>query len=77
MSVEKVVTLQPALDPRTQPTPSVELRHVSLAFEENPVLRDVSFKVGRGETLVLLGVTGSGKSVLLKLILGLIKPDAG
>jgi phospholipid/cholesterol/gamma-HCH transport system ATP-binding protein len=56
---------------------AIELRHVSLAFEDHPVLDDVSFQLGAGETLVLLGVTGSGKSVLLKLILGLIKPDAG
>ncbi len=56
---------------------SIELRHVSLAFEANLVLDDVSFQLGAGETLVLLGVTGSGKSVLLKLILGLIKPDSG
>lgn len=41
------------------------------------MLSDVSFRVGRGETLFLLGVTGSGKSVLLKLIAGLLKPDAG
>lgn len=56
---------------------AIELRHVSLAFEDNQVLNGVSFQVGAGETLVLLGVTGSGKSVLLKLILGLIKPDTG
>lgn len=56
---------------------TIELRRVSLAFEDNQVLDDVSFQVGEGETLVLLGVTGSGKSVLLKLILGLIKPDGG
>lgn len=58
-------------------TPAVELRRVSLSFEEKPVLDDVSFRLGAGETLVLLGVTGSGKSVLLKLILGLLKPDSG
>jgi len=58
-------------------TATLELRHVSLAFEDRPVLDDVSFQLGAGETLVLLGVTGSGKSVLLKLILGLIKPDTG
>jgi len=55
----------------------IEIRHVSLTFEDNPVLKDVSFRVAAGETLVLLGVTGSGKSVLLKLILGLLKPDEG
>ncbi len=57
--------------------PAIELRKVSLSFDEKLVLSDVSFRVGRGETLVLLGVTGSGKSVLLKLILGLLKPDSG
>lgn len=58
-------------------TPAIELSHVTISFDEKPVLRDVSFQLVRGETLVLLGVTGSGKSVLLKLILGLLKPDAG
>jgi phospholipid/cholesterol/gamma-HCH transport system ATP-binding protein len=58
-------------------TPAIELRHVSLSFDEEPVIFDVSFQVETGGTLVLLGVTGSGKSVLLKLILGLLKPDCG
>ena len=58
-------------------TPAIELRHVSLSFEDKRVLADISFSLGTGETLMLLGVTGSGKSVLLKLILGLLKPDSG
>jgi phospholipid/cholesterol/gamma-HCH transport system ATP-binding protein len=57
--------------------PAVELRNVSVSFEEKTVLDDVSFRLGTAETLVLLGVTGAGKSVLLKLILGLLKPDSG
>jgi phospholipid/cholesterol/gamma-HCH transport system ATP-binding protein len=57
--------------------PIIELREVSLAFDEKQVLSGVSFRVDQGETLFLLGVTGSGKSVLLKLILGLFKPDSG
>ena len=57
--------------------PFIELREVSLAFDEKQVLSSVSFHVDQGETLFLLGVTGAGKSVLLKLILGLIKPDSG
>ncbi|MGH2360530.1 MAG: ABC transporter ATP-binding protein [bacterium] len=66
------------LDDRPQsPVPELELRHVSIAFEAKQVLDDVSFTVSRGETIVLLGVTGSGKSVLLKVILGLLKPDSG
>lgn len=58
-------------------TPAIELRDVSLSFDEKIVLSDLSFQVGRGETLILLGVTGAGKSVVLKMILGLLKPDSG
>jgi len=57
--------------------PVIELRQVSLAFDEKQVLSQISFRVDQGETLFLLGVTGTGKSMLLKLILGLIKPDSG
>lgn len=60
-----------------QPYPAIELRRVSLSFDEKRVLSEISFQVGTGETLVLLGVTGVGKSVLLKLVLGLLKPDSG
>ena len=56
---------------------ALELRHVSLSFDENEVLNDISLVVPRAGTLVLLGVTGSGKSVMLKLMLGLLKPDSG
>jgi phospholipid/cholesterol/gamma-HCH transport system ATP-binding protein len=55
----------------------IELERVWLFFDEKPALSDVSFQVERGETLILLGVTGSGKSVILKLILGLLKADEG
>ncbi len=58
-------------------TPAIELRDVSLSFDIKQVLSGVSFVVGEGETLILLGVTGAGKSVLLKLMLGLLKPDSG
>jgi phospholipid/cholesterol/gamma-HCH transport system ATP-binding protein len=58
-------------------SPALELEHVSLSFDEKQVLSDISFEVSTGATLVLLGVAASGKSVLLKLILGLLKPDAG
>src|SRR3989304_5059868 len=55
----------------------VEFNRVALRFEEKVVLREVSFRLERGETKVILGVTGSGKSVLLKLTMGLLKPDSG
>jgi phospholipid/cholesterol/gamma-HCH transport system ATP-binding protein len=57
--------------------PDVEVRHVSLAFDEKVVLKDVSFTLLPGHTKLILGASGSGKSTILKLILGLLKPDAG
>lgn len=50
---------------------------VSLAFEDLTVLDGISFELKRGETKIILGVAGSGKSTILKLCLGLIKPDSG
>ncbi len=51
--------------------------NVALAFGENEVLRGVSFRMNMGETKALFGVAGAGKSLILKLAMGLIKPDAG
>jgi phospholipid/cholesterol/gamma-HCH transport system ATP-binding protein len=56
---------------------AIEFENVQLAFEENHVLRGVSFRLPFGETKALFGVAGSGKSTILKLALGLLKPDAG
>jgi phospholipid/cholesterol/gamma-HCH transport system ATP-binding protein len=50
---------------------------VSFAFDEHAVLRDVSFSVPKGSMKILLGASGAGKSVVLKLILGLLRPDSG
>lgn len=55
----------------------LEFKDVELGFDRHLVLRGVSLRLHRGETKILFGVAGSGKSVLLKLALGLIKPDAG
>jgi phospholipid/cholesterol/gamma-HCH transport system ATP-binding protein len=57
--------------------PAIELRDVSISFDDKRVFTDISFVLGAGETLILLGETGSGKSVLLKVLVGLIKPDSG
>ena len=57
--------------------PIVIFDHVSLAFDDTVVLRDVSFELRRGHTKIILGASGAGKSISLKLILGLLKPDAG
>src|SRR5258707_9117295 len=50
---------------------------VSFAFDEHVVLRELSFSVPKGSMRILLGASGAGKSVVLKLILGLLRPDAG
>jgi phospholipid/cholesterol/gamma-HCH transport system ATP-binding protein len=50
---------------------------VSIGFDELPVLDRVSFELKRGETKIVLGIAGSGKSTILKLCLGLLKPDSG
>jgi phospholipid/cholesterol/gamma-HCH transport system ATP-binding protein len=60
-----------------QEAPAVVFDHVSIAFDDQVVLRDVSFQVPRGTMRILLGASGSGKSVVLKLILGLLRPDSG
>jgi phospholipid/cholesterol/gamma-HCH transport system ATP-binding protein len=57
--------------------PIIAFDHVSLAFDDTVVLRDVSFELRRGHTKIILGASGAGKSISLKLILGLLKPDAG
>jgi len=59
------------------PPAAITLRDVTLSFDEKRVLQEVSFEVPPAGTLVLLGVSGSGKSVVLKLMLGLLKPDSG
>jgi phospholipid/cholesterol/gamma-HCH transport system ATP-binding protein len=58
-------------------TPAVVFEHVSMAFDDHRVLRDVSFTIPKGSMRILLGASGTGKSVILKLILGLLCPDSG
>ena len=57
--------------------PAIEFRNVSLAFDGHSVLKDISFKLAQGEMIMVLGESGSGKSVLLRLAIGLLQPDAG
>ena len=57
--------------------PAIIFEDVAIAFDDNEVLRGVSFHLPRGETKAVFGVAGSGKSLILKLALGLIKPDSG
>ena len=67
----------PGNSPAAGLPPVVAFRNVSIAFDGPPVLQDVSFSVAPGETRILLGPAGVGKSVLLKLTNGLLRPDQG
>ena len=57
--------------------PALVFKDVSIAFDDHKVLENISFSIRQGETCCLLGPAGSGKSVLMKIANGLIKPDAG
>jgi phospholipid/cholesterol/gamma-HCH transport system ATP-binding protein len=57
--------------------PIVVFDKVSLAFDDKVILRNVSFTLITGRTKIILGASGAGKSTILKLILGLLKPDSG
>ena len=61
----------------TKILPAIEFRNVCLSFDDNVVLDRVSFTLEHGEMILLTGVSGSGKSVLLRLAIGLLKPDSG
>ena len=67
--------------PPTAPTGPTEvvltLEHITKSFGDNHVLQDFSLDLHRGENVVVLGKSGSGKSVLVKCIIGLLRPDAG
>jgi len=58
-------------------TPIVEFSHVSIGFDRDTVLKDISFTVHHGEMRIILGPAGCGKSVIMKLANGLLTPDSG
>ena len=71
-------TRSPELEEALGPgSPIVVFDKVSLAFDEKVILREVSFTLLTGHTKIFLGASGAGKSTILKLILGLLKPDGG
>ena len=69
--------LEDAVDEPDRIVPAIEFRDVYLAFDDKTILDGISFTVRRGETKVILGPSGGGKSTIIRLILGLLKPDAG
>ena len=74
---ETPASAQPGQVPVMDAAPVVVFRNVSIAFDGPPVLEDISFSVAPAETRILLGPAGVGKSVLLKLANGLLRPDSG
>jgi len=66
-----------AVDEPYRALPAIEFRDVCLAFDEKIILDHISFTVRRGETKLILGRSGGGKSTIIRLILGLLKPDSG
>ncbi len=65
------------VDNKDRITPAMEFRDVYLSFDDRVILNGLSFKVLRGETKIILGGSGGGKSTIIKLVLGLLKPDGG
>ena len=73
-ATQRSAVLEAALGPGA---PIVVFDKVSLAFDDNVVLKNISFTMITGHTKIILGASGSGKSTILKLILGLLRPDEG
>jgi phospholipid/cholesterol/gamma-HCH transport system ATP-binding protein len=65
------------VDDRDRAIPAIEFRNVTMEFDNRKVLNNLSFKVMKGETKIILGGSGCGKSTTIKLVLGLLKPDDG
>jgi phospholipid/cholesterol/gamma-HCH transport system ATP-binding protein len=72
---ERTMDRQEILD--AEGAPVVVFDKVSLAFDEKVILREVSFTLIKGHTKIILGASGAGKSTILKLITGLLRPDGG
>lgn len=69
--------LEVAVDEPERIVPAIEFRDIHLSFDGKKILDGVSFTVRRGETKIILGRSGGGKSTTIRLILGLLKPDSG
>lgn len=78
--VSSEITPESPFEPTDQPEraiPAIEFQDVHLAFDDRKVLDGLSFIIGKGETKIVLGGSGGGKSTIIKLVLGLLKPDEG
>ena len=72
-----IANMDERLDEGEPVPPAIEFRNVSLSFDDKKLLDDISFIVKKAEIKIILSGSGGGKSTILKLILGLLKPDAG
>jgi len=77
MSAPTLPIEQPSPAPGGESAFAIEFEHVSIAFDEKVVLEDISFRLTHGETKAVFGVAGSGKSTMLKIAMGLLRPDSG
>jgi phospholipid/cholesterol/gamma-HCH transport system ATP-binding protein len=71
------VSLEDATNEPDRIVPALEFRDIHLSFDDLKILNGISFTVRRGETKIILGRSGGGKSTIIRLVLGLIKPDSG
>jgi phospholipid/cholesterol/gamma-HCH transport system ATP-binding protein len=77
MSAPTLPIETPDVAAKQQGSEAIRFENVTLAFDDKVVLDNISFRLPHGETKALFGVAGSGKSTILKLALGLMKPDSG
>ena len=73
----RLIELGRSFEPNDSDSPVISLQDLSLYFGDHVVLDAISLEVGSGETVCILGGSGAGKSTILRLILGLIRPDGG
>ena len=78
MAASPPTIVQPESPDKPHPTgEAIRFQNVAIAFEEKQVLDGISFRLPHGETKAIFGIAGSGKSTILKLAIGLIRPDSG
>ncbi|MGA3080121.1 MAG: ATP-binding cassette domain-containing protein [Terracidiphilus sp.] len=68
---------QPSIETSSTTGPIIRFSHVGISFDGRPILEDLSFSMNRGQTLCILGRSGVGKSVALRMLMGFLKPDTG
>ena len=77
MAAPPTVTEHAGAQPQNPVREAISFQDVAIAFEKNEVLKGITFRLAHGETKAIFGVAGSGKSTILKLAIGLLKPDSG